>query len=82
MRERRAAEQASKTSRTRMMIVAAVVSISCVGYGLWALRPRATGAQVRDAEPVRSDPAPRSSAPTTTPGARGASTATRDVADA
>jgi hypothetical protein len=58
MRERRAAEQASKTSRTRMTIVAAVVLVSLVGYGLWVLRPRSTRALVRNADPVRNEPAP------------------------
>ena len=62
MRDRRAIEQASKTSRTRMTIVAAVMLVSFAGYGLWALRPRSTGTQVRNADPVRSDPAPSSPA--------------------
>ena len=58
MREKREAEQASKASRTRMTIAAVAVVISLVGYALWALRPRATGDQVRQPESVRSNPAP------------------------
>jgi type IV secretory pathway VirB10-like protein len=58
MRERRAAEQASKASRTRMMIVAAVVLVSLMGYGLWTVRPQSAGEPVRDTEPPRSDSAP------------------------
>jgi len=52
MRQTRAAEQASKTARTRAFGVVAVVVIALVGYGLWAIKPRSTREAPRGTEPV------------------------------
>ena len=64
MRERREAEQASKTSRMRLTIAAAIASVLILGGGLWVLRP-STGGQVRQTESARAEvprPAPATNA--------------------
>ena len=64
MRERREAEQASKTSRMRLTIAAAIASVLILGGGLWILRPP-TGGQVRQTESARGEvppPAPATNA--------------------
>ena len=64
MRERREAEQASKTSRMRLTIAAAIASVLILGGGLWVLRPP-TGGQVRQTESARAEvprPAPATNA--------------------
>lgn len=64
MRERREAEQASKTSRMRLTIAAAIASVLILGGGLWVLRPPTTG-QVRQTESARAEvprPAPATNA--------------------
>ena len=64
MRERRAAEQASKTSRMRLTIAAAIAFVVILGVGLWVLRP-STGGQVGQTESARSEvprPAPATNA--------------------
>jgi hypothetical protein len=77
MREKREAEQASKTARSRIIVGAAIVLVSILGYGLWALLPRSTGEQAVETTSARTEapppavketaPAP---APPTTPPAR------------
>jgi hypothetical protein len=65
MRERREAEQASKTSRMRWTIAAAIGSVVILGGGLWVLRPPSTVGQVRQTESARGDvprPAPATNA--------------------
>jgi len=64
MRERREAEQASKTSRMRLTIAAAIASVLILGGGLWVLRPP-TGGQARQTESARGEvppPAPATNA--------------------
>jgi type IV secretory pathway VirB10-like protein len=69
MRTRREAEQASKTSRMRLAIAAAIASVVIVGGGLWVLRPP-TGSQVRQSAPgaqVRQTESARSEVPRSAP---------------
>jgi hypothetical protein len=64
MRERREAEQASKTSRMRLTIAAAIASVLILGGGLWVLRPPTSG-QARQTESARGEvppPAPATNA--------------------
>ena len=59
MREKRAAEQASRTSRSRIMIAAAVGVLAVVGYGVWSLMPHPTSEPAGEqATPVRQALAP------------------------
>jgi len=65
MRERREAEQASKASRRRLTIAAAIASVVILGGGLWVWRPPSTGGQVRQTESARGEvpqPAPATTA--------------------
>lgn len=53
MRERREAEQASKTLRLRLTIAAAIASVVILGVGLWVLRPSTV--QVGQTESARDE---------------------------
>jgi hypothetical protein len=78
MRQRRAEEQASKTSRIRMAIAAGVVVVLLLGYGLWTLRPpSAEEQQARATEPVAGEPAPAPTVSTPAPAPPAASTPPR-----
>ncbi len=64
MRARREAEQASKTSRRRLTIAAAIAFVVILGGGLWVLRPPTSG-QVGQTESARGEvprPAPATNA--------------------
>jgi hypothetical protein len=66
MRQTRAAEQAAKTSRRRIMVGAALVFITIAGYGVWVLLPRDAGEPVGETTETTT-PAPAPIAPTPAP---------------